>query len=157
MSTANQDRWCDYGFIVSTLWLGFVLAISVLETPLRFHPESITLPLALEIGRLVFHGLNYTEIGLAALLLVMQCCSVPGRKTKFAYRLAVAILVAQTVMLFLVLDQRTAEIIAGQEAPASQLHTVYIGMELVKVITLVFLICYQLGDFKNLLARGQQA
>ena len=33
-------------------WLGMVLAISFLETPLRFRAPGITLPLGLGIGRL---------------------------------------------------------------------------------------------------------
>lgn len=149
MASRNQDRWSNYGFVFSILWIGFVLAISLLETPLRFRPESVTLPLALEIGRLVFHGLNYTEIGLAVLILVMQCCSSPSRRSKITFGIAVAILLVQTVLLFLVLDPRTETIIAGHDAPPSAMHTIYIGLELVKIIALVFLTCYQIGDFKK--------
>ena len=149
MASRNRDRWGNYGFVVSILWIGFVLAISLLETPLRFRPESVTLPLALEIGRLVFHGLNYTEIGMAISIFVMQCCSATSGRSKIAFAVAVAILLAQTVLLFLVLDPRTELIIAGHDAPPSAMHGIYIGLELAKIIALVFLTCYQISDFKN--------
>ena len=50
-------------------WLGMLLGISFLETPLKFRAPGITLPLGLGIGRLVFRALNATEITLAAVLL----------------------------------------------------------------------------------------
>jgi hypothetical protein len=36
------------------IWLGMVLAISFMETPLKFRAPRITLQLGLGIGRLVF-------------------------------------------------------------------------------------------------------
>ena len=60
------------------VWLGMVLAISFLETPLKFRAPGITLPLGLGIGRLVFRALNTTEITLAAVLLAALLTS-PAR------------------------------------------------------------------------------
>ncbi len=53
---------------VPFVWLGMVLAISLLETPLKFRAPGITLALGLGIGRLVFRALNAAEIALLALL-----------------------------------------------------------------------------------------
>ena len=52
------------------VWLGMVLAISFLETPLKFRAPGITLPLGLGIGRLVFRALNTAEVVLAAAALL---------------------------------------------------------------------------------------
>ena len=41
------------GAAVAFVWLGMVLAISFLETPLKFRAPGITVPLGLGIGRLV--------------------------------------------------------------------------------------------------------
>src|SRR6476660_3058774 len=59
-------------------WLGMVLAISFLETPLKFQSPGITLPLDLGIGRLVFRALNTTELTLAAVLLAALFTYRPG-------------------------------------------------------------------------------
>ena len=49
-------------------WLGLVLGISVIETPLKFRAPGITLPLGLGIGRLVFRALNRVELVIAVVL-----------------------------------------------------------------------------------------
>src|SRR5918994_6982108 len=49
-------------------WLGMVLAISFVETPLRFRAPGITVPLGLGIGRLVFRALAVVELVLAVAL-----------------------------------------------------------------------------------------
>lgn len=53
---------------VPFIWLGAVLAISFLETPLKFRAPDITIPLGLGIGRLVFRALNVAELIFAALI-----------------------------------------------------------------------------------------
>jgi hypothetical protein len=42
---------------VPVVWLGMVLAISFVETPLKFRAPGITMLLGLGIGRLVFRAL----------------------------------------------------------------------------------------------------
>ena len=53
------------GAAVAFVWLGMLLAISFLETPLKFLAPGIALPLGLGIGRLVFRALNTVEVVLA--------------------------------------------------------------------------------------------
>ena len=55
---------------VPFIWLGMVLAISFLETPLKFRAPGITVPLGLGIGRLVFRALNAAELAFAVALTV---------------------------------------------------------------------------------------
>ena len=55
---------------VPCAWWGSLVAISFLETPLKFRAPGITVPLALGIGRLVFRALNYLESGFALVVLV---------------------------------------------------------------------------------------
>ena len=64
-----------YGFVITILWTGFLLAISGMETPLRFRPEQISLVEALSIGRLVFHALNAVELFFAVVLAI---CLIAG-------------------------------------------------------------------------------
>ena len=48
------------------LWLGIFIAVSFLETPLKFQVPGMTLPVALELGKLMF-GIS-TDIQLALMI-----------------------------------------------------------------------------------------
>ena len=87
------------------LWLGMVLAISFLEAPLKFRAPGVTIPLGLGIGRLVFRALNAVEAVLALALAVRPR-----------------------------LTRRSDAVLAGEDAPRSHGHHVYVGLELVKVV-----------------------
>ena len=41
-------------FAVSFFWLGLIIAVSFLETPLKFQVPGMTLPIALELGKTMF-------------------------------------------------------------------------------------------------------
>ena len=152
MVDQSKDRLFRYDFVVTVLWIGFSLAISFMETPLRFQANSITVPIALEIGRLVFHALNFAEIMFAGWIFCCQMYNGCSKRSRRLFVFAAIILVAQTLILFLVLDQRTAAIIAKEEVESAPYHTIYIVMEVVKLIALCVLAHSQLRDFKGWLS-----
>ncbi len=141
-----------YRFVITILWIGFLLAIGFVETPLRFRPEQISLVEALSIGHLVFHALNISELLFAALLVILTFLpgTVPVTKAQRIH-LAVAgtILLVQTILLFTILDQRTLAIIDGQEVPPANYHTWYVGLDLVKLVLLTGLAALQIRQFEN--------
>jgi len=145
-------RISPYAFIITILWTGFILAISAMETPLRFHPEQVSQVQALAIGHLVFHALNIVEI-VFALLLTIAC--FVGNKGQTPKRLAflvatiVLILVVQTTLLFTVLDDRTMAIVSGEAVPKSLYHSIYVGLDFLKLILLVALATVQIQRFKT--------
>ncbi len=139
---------CDYGFVITILWIGFVLAIGFMETPLRFSAESITLPLALQIGRLVFHALNICELVFAAGILWLGLWCGSSVFSKGCWLVAAGILLAQTWILFLVLDVRTQAVIDGVAVGESSVHTIYIVLEMLKLLVLTLLAWSQLRDFR---------
>lgn len=55
-------------FAVSFFWLGLIIAVSFLETPLKFQVPGMTLPIALELGKTMF-GIS-TNIQLGLMILV---------------------------------------------------------------------------------------
>ena len=120
-------------------WLGMVLAISFLETPLKFRAPGITLPLGLGIGRLVFRALNATEITLAAVLLAALLTYRPGFAGWLLLGITGALLATQTGLLRPRLDRRAGQIITGQTPPPSRLHLAYIALEILKVAALIAL------------------
>ena len=145
----NSLPLSSWAFIVTILWIGFVLAISFMEAPLKFHAPSLTLPVALQIGYIVFHALNLVEIVFAGLIIVATYFgNQASRRTIFLTLSAVAILVIQTILLFTTLDARTLAMINGLEISPMPYHIIYLGIEVIKLLTLVVLAFSQLNDFK---------
>ena len=105
---------------LALVWMGIVIGVSFLATPVKFTADSLTRPVALDVGRATFHALAYLEWVLAALLAVL------------IWRTATH----QSAWLQPELDERVASIIAGIEPPPSHLHTVYGIVEVAKVAAL---------------------
>ena len=117
-------------------WLGMTVGVSMIATPVRFTAESITRPVALDVGRVVFAALNKAE--LLALVLLLIVVRVTGRsRTLWAYcGILALIVIAQGTWLIPELAARTDIILAGGEPPASHAHAVYSTLELVKIAIL---------------------
>lgn len=120
-------------------WLGMVLAISFLEAPLKFRAPGVTVALGLGIGRLVFRALNIVEAVLAVAVAVAVATGSPTSPVTALTVVVVALLAAQLAAVRPVLNRRSDRILAGEEAPRSRAHFVYIALELLKVIALVVL------------------
>jgi hypothetical protein len=121
------------GAAAAFVWLGMVLAISFLETPLKFRAPGVTLPVGLGIGRLVFKFLNRAEIALAVVVTLQCLTSRVSAPTWTLLALCWAVLVIQVGALRPSLDRRVMSIIAGETLPASAQHLAYIGLEIAKV------------------------
>ncbi|MFF9237961.1 hypothetical protein ACF1AY_25385 [Streptomyces sp. NPDC014776] len=120
-------------------WLGMVLAISFLEAPLKFRAPGVTVALGLGIGRLVFRALNTVEAVLAVAVAVAVAAGSPGASVTTLTAVAVLLLVVQLAAVRPVLNRRSDGVLAGEEAPRSRAHFVYIALELLKVIALIAL------------------
>jgi hypothetical protein len=121
-------------------WLGMVLAISFLETPLKFRAPGITVPLGLGIGRLVFRALAVAELALAAALTAALALSngavLVGAATWTLTALLWAVLAVQIGVLRPRLDHRARIVLAGGSPPRSRLHLAYVALDGVKVVLL---------------------
>ena len=120
-------------------WLGLTVGVSMLSTPIRFTAESITRPVALDVGRVVFAALNKAELLAVVLLLIVV--RVSGRsRTWWAWCSAlVLIVVAQGAWLIPELAVRTDLILSGIEPPPSFAHPLYSTLELTKIGILLYL------------------
>lgn len=121
------------------LWLGMVVAISLIEAPLKFRAPGVTLPLGLGIGRLVFRALNVAEVVLLAGLTVAVLGTSIGTAGWAGIGALWLVLLTQAAVLRPLLDRRAQLIIDGQRPPASSLHLWYVALELIKIVTLVLL------------------
>jgi hypothetical protein len=116
-----------------------VLAISFLETPLKFRAPGVDIPIGLGIGRIVFRALNRAEVALA---LVTLAAIVVGGPTGSVAALTAAILVILAGQLIAIrprLNRRTDRVLAGHSPPRSTMHLYYVGLEAAKVLTLAAL------------------
>jgi hypothetical protein len=118
-------------------WFGMVIAISFLETPLKFRAPGITVPLGLGIGRLVFKALNIAESALAVLFLAALATGHVNVGGWIPAVVAAACLIVQMTVLRPALDRRAAVVITGGEAAPSRLHLGYVAVEVIKVFALV--------------------
>jgi len=121
------------------LWVGMTVGVSMIATPVRFTAASITRPIALDVGRVVFAALNKAE--LAALLMLLIIVRVAGlaRKWWAVCAFLALIVLAQGVWLIPELASRTDIIMAGLEPPPSYAHAIYSSLELIKIGLLLFL------------------
>lgn len=157
MSTKTQLAF-SYIFIISILWIGFILALSFLEAPLKFKAPSVTVPIGLEIGHLVFHALNRIEWVFAGLVLLNVFLTSAKLETFLVTIIVAGIFLSQSWLLYGFLDQRTLAIIDGQTVASAPYHIYYIVLEVFKLIGLSFLVYFQLKDFQTfLLAMGSGA
>jgi hypothetical protein len=130
---------------IGALWLGMVLAVSFLETPLKFRAPGVTLEIGLGIGRVVFHALNVVEFALALVLAGTIGSSLFGDPDGADVSVAIAVgvcgvvLIVQRFLLRPVLDRRLDARVRGEVLPASHHHVVYIVLEAVKVLALITL------------------
>lgn len=121
---------------ISLIWLGMILGISFLETPVKFKAPSVTLEIGLDVGRQVFGVFNKVEcvlaLGMAILIVIIR------QKDRLVIPLGVvwSSLVLQTFWLLPILDDRVELILQGQTPAPSYLHTIYVGLEVLKAVAL---------------------
>jgi hypothetical protein len=122
---------------ISFVWLGMVMAISFLEAPLKFRAPSVTIPIGLGIGRLVFRALNIVEIVLAAGVVVAVAIGDSSTAAVIFAAITVTLLAAQLTAVRPRLNERSNRVLAGEDLPRSHTHLVYIALEPAKVIALI--------------------
>ena len=120
-------------------WAGMSAGISMIATPARFTAISITRPVALDVGRVVFAALNKAELFALVLLLIIVRVSGRSRELWAWCGILILIVLAQGVWLIPELASRTDIIMAGGEPPPSWAHAIYSSLELVKIGLLLFL------------------
>nr|WP_233911887.1 hypothetical protein [Arthrobacter polaris] len=134
--------------IVPFIWLGMITAISFIETPLKFRAPGMTHALGVGIGRLVFKVLNLVEVALMIVLIGAwtQRQDLVNLPTGIFLAMATVALSLQIVVLRPAMNKRTKVLAAtalthsGTTAVKAKVATLthlgYIGLELVKTVSL---------------------
>ena len=126
------------------------VGVSMIATPVRFTAASISRPVALDVGRVVFATLNKAELLALVLLLVIIRVSDRTRELWAWCCVLILIVIAQGAWLIPELAARTDIILGGGEPPASHAHAIYSSLELAKIGVLVFLGIRSLAEREQL-------
>lgn len=115
-----------------------IVGVSGLATPVKFTAPSLTLPVALDVGRVTFRLFSRVEWGFALVLVVLGFAA-QIRLLWPVTGLVVAVIVLQAMWLLPALDARTASVIAGATLPPSALHAWYVAAEVTKLVALLII------------------
>lgn len=123
--------------IVALIWLGMLIGVSFLATPVKFIVQDLSLPVALQVGQATFDLFARVEWGLAAALVATSGLAWRQRPLTLVLVLAIAGVVAvQAVWLLPALDARVDQIVAGVTPAASSHHMLYASLEAAKALLL---------------------
>ena len=137
--------------LLAMLWAGIVIGVSFIATVAKFDAPSLTLPVALDVGRHTFAPLARIEWGLwLALLLTGLAARSHARMAAIAG--LGAILTVQALWLLPTLDARVELVLAGATPPPSSLHLLFVGCEMVKIAILGGLALKELSGLSRLAA-----
>jgi hypothetical protein len=119
------------------LWAGVLIGVSFLAAPAKFGAPSLSLPVAMEVGRREFGVLNLVEAGFVVVTLAVAALVRPSRVIGLGLGLAAAIVALQGLWLLPVLDARAEMIIQNQTPPPAPWHGLYIAAEVIKLAALL--------------------
>ena len=121
---------------VALLWAGALLGVSFIATPAKFWAHSLTLPVALDVGRHTFQFFNKLELGAVVALGILLFSLNQTAFPRVLVVLIAGLLALQFLWLLPALDQRVEVFLSGAVPPESQLHKVYIACDVWKLILL---------------------
>lgn len=125
--------------IAAVFWLGLLLGVSFLATPIKFQAPSLDLPTALDVGRVTFALFSRVELVLWCLLAGAALLSHAKIADLALVAFLAAVLLAQSLWLLPALDGRVEQIMAGVAPPHTGHHFFYVSAEGFKVLSLVLL------------------
>ena len=118
---------------LSLLWAGVIIGCSFLATPVKFMAPDLTLPVALEIGRLTFRA-----VGLAELIFSLVAIVLVGlRRTRMSALVPVFVLAIQWLLVMPMLDAQTASEMSSGRLGALPWHTLFVVLEVLKLAALL--------------------
>lgn len=132
--TTSAETCSDWLTRVALLWGGVVIGSSFIATPAKFMAPDLTLPVALEVGRVTFHTLMYAEVGLVVIGLALMTVS---RNFKRWFWLPILLFAIQWLVFMPLLDAQTVEVIKGHSASGPPWHLAFGALGFLKVVSLL--------------------
>lgn len=132
--------------VVALIWIGLLAGVSFLATPAKFLAPSLSLPVALDVGRQTYGIFSAIEIGAAVVLLAAAAAGGGGWRDRLITLVVGALVAAQALWLLPLLDARVEIVLQGGVLEATALHEIYIAMDLAKLGLLVLVAWSALGS-----------
>jgi hypothetical protein len=135
---AVRDLADQLGSRLILVWAGLSIGVAFVATPAKFMAPSLSLPVALDVGRQTFRVYNRIELALVAALIALALAARAPRGRYLAIAVPAAVVLVQALWLIPALDARVAMILAGARVlPDSMLHAGDIAAETLKVLWLL--------------------
>lgn len=125
--------------ISAIFWLGFFMAISFMEAPLKFTAPNLSMIEGLQIGKIIFGMLNHCEWAFLVIILITCFIRKPNRAETYFIMAAGIILILETAWLLPVLNLDANRIINGEMVTGHGLHWCYVILEIIKMPVLLLL------------------
>lgn len=133
------DRCGVIARLLPGLWLGLLIGVSFLATPVKFQAPGLELAVALEVGHVTFRVFSRVEWVLAmALSLAVIGAWLPGWQ-RTASLLLLVLVALQGLWLLPALDVRVLQIVTGSVPEPSVHHHAYAVVEATKALLLAAL------------------
>lgn len=127
--------------VVPGVWIGLLVGLAFIETPLKFLAPGVDLPIALGIGRLVLTAADVAGVVMLAVLTVLSLLRPRLRRAGLVTVGTLwVVLLIQVAAIRPQLNARTDAILAGAAAGESQLHTFYVVADVLLMVGLVIYI-----------------
>ncbi|MEO6849123.1 MAG: hypothetical protein ABI166_00770 [Mucilaginibacter sp.] len=135
----NKQTILSIRSITAIFWLGFFMAISFMEAPLKFSAPNLNMAEGLQIGKIIFKSLNICEWSFLIIIL-LTCMVKKSSRSGFYLIIAISIiLVMESAWLLPILDANADKIIKGEPVTGHFAHWGYIILELIKVPVLLLI------------------
>jgi hypothetical protein len=125
-----------FHIILPILYAGILLGVSFIAIPIKFLAQSLTLPIALDVGKVTFYALIRLEWCLSLICLFIFYYRAFHKSDYILISIIFIILAIQTFYILPVLDERISLIQQNHSLEPSNLHLVYIIMDFIKIISL---------------------
>ena len=134
----NDPRVIMLAFLTTMFaaWAGLVLGVSFLSARAKFRAPSITLPVALDVGRQTFRVLSRTEM-LLAVTASAVCAAAPNTLIVVGLVIVWSVIEAERVWLLPVLDLRAGIRMTGRMPHSSYHHALFARLEMAKALLLL--------------------
>ena len=125
--------------ILPVFWAGMIVGVSFIATPIKFTAPELSLPAAIDVGRVTFVFANRVEWGLAAVSALAVFAGPAGRPVLVGFAAVCAVLLVQTFWLLPVLEARSIAYVAGEPLPPSAHHRLFGIAEIAKLALLLLI------------------
>jgi hypothetical protein len=122
--------------LLFAFWLGMVVGVSAVATPVKFRARGLARSTALEIGKVTFALFGRIEI---AFSLLATLCTVGLKASAVPFTVALAclgIVACQNFWILPILADRVDDTSRGGNSPPSAAHRLYAGFEGLKILLL---------------------